>query len=249
LAASVVDYTLFEFPAGFEDSEEQIGRVEQLSDAYHVRVGERADGRLPARDPAHPVIAEDGSVEELRSALEVLERVRIGVGRLADAGPPSVLLERAPAEAAEAVGLDRVLLSRIDDGALVAESLSDGTSVAELAPIPLGYPLVEAEALRRRRSLLVEVEDGGRHAFWEALRWQSYVAAPVVLETRVIGFFHGDRAGAWLRWTARRWRASPRASGWCSSGRCCGGACACSARSCVRWPTGPTPASASCPTA
>jgi DNA-binding CsgD family transcriptional regulator len=141
------------------------------------------------------VIAEDGSVEELRSALEVLERVRIGVGRLADAGPPSVLLERAPAEAAEAVGLDRVLLSRIDDGALVAESLSDGASVAELAPIPLGYPLVEAEALRRRRSLLVEVEDGGRHAFWEALRWQSYVAAPVVLETRVIGFFHGDRAG------------------------------------------------------
>lgn len=41
LVASVVDYTLFEFPAGFEESEEQIGRVEQLSDAYHVRVGER----------------------------------------------------------------------------------------------------------------------------------------------------------------------------------------------------------------
>jgi S-methylmethionine-dependent homocysteine/selenocysteine methylase len=41
LAASVVDYTLFEFPPGYEESEEQIGRVEQLSDAYHLRVGER----------------------------------------------------------------------------------------------------------------------------------------------------------------------------------------------------------------
>ncbi|MFL5851755.1 MAG: homocysteine S-methyltransferase family protein, partial [Solirubrobacteraceae bacterium] len=40
LVASVVDYTLFEFPPGFEDSAEQFGRVEQLSDAYHVRLGE-----------------------------------------------------------------------------------------------------------------------------------------------------------------------------------------------------------------
>ena len=42
----------------------------------------------------------------------MLERVAAGVGRLADAGPPSVIVERAPAEAAEALGLDRVLLSR-----------------------------------------------------------------------------------------------------------------------------------------
>jgi DNA-binding CsgD family transcriptional regulator len=142
------------------------------------------------------VIAEDATAAELRSALDVLERVRVGVGRLADAGPPSVLLERAPAEAAEAVGLDRVLLTRIADGELVAESLWVGgaaAAVGELEPVVLGYPLVEAEALRRRRPLMVEVEEGGRHAFWEALRWRSYVAAPVVLETRVIGFLHGDR--------------------------------------------------------
>jgi DNA-binding CsgD family transcriptional regulator len=142
------------------------------------------------------VIAEDATVAELRAALDVLEGVRAAVGRLADAGPPSVLLERAPAEAAEAVGLDRVLLTRIADGELVAESLWVGGAVAavgELEPVMLGYPLVEAEALRRRRPLMVEVEEGGRHAFWEALRWRSYVAAPVVLETRVIGFLHGDR--------------------------------------------------------
>jgi DNA-binding CsgD family transcriptional regulator len=107
-----------------------------------------------------------------------------------------VLLERAPAEVAEALGLDRVLLSRIADGSLVAASLWErGTvgAVGELEPVVLGYPLVEAEALRRRRPLLAAVEEGGRHAFWEALGWQSYVAAPLVLETRVIGFLHGDR--------------------------------------------------------
>jgi LuxR family transcriptional regulator, regulator of acetate metabolism len=148
------------------------------------------------------VIAEDATSGELREALDVLERVRAGVGRLADAGPPSVLLERAPAEAAKAVGLDRVLLTRLADGELVAQSLWVGGAVAavdELEPVALGYPLVEAEALRRRRSLLVAVEDGGRHAFWEALRWRSYVAAPVVLETRVIGFLHGDRDSGSVR--------------------------------------------------
>jgi S-methylmethionine-dependent homocysteine/selenocysteine methylase/SAM-dependent methyltransferase len=40
LRAQVVDYTLFEFPPGFDESAEQIRRVEQLSDAYHLRVGE-----------------------------------------------------------------------------------------------------------------------------------------------------------------------------------------------------------------
>jgi LuxR family transcriptional regulator, regulator of acetate metabolism len=148
------------------------------------------------------VIAEDATAGDLREALDVLERVRAGVGRLADAGPPSVLLERAPAEAAKAVELDRVLLTRLADGDLVAESLwvsGAAAAVGELEPVALGYPLVEAEALRRRRSLLVAVEDGGRHAFWEALRWRSYVAAPVVLETRVIGFLHGDRDSGSVR--------------------------------------------------
>jgi LuxR family transcriptional regulator, regulator of acetate metabolism len=148
------------------------------------------------------VIAEDATAGDLREALEMLERVRAGVGRLADAGPPSVLLERAPGEAAKAVGLDRVLLTRLADGDLVAESLwvsGAAAAVGELEPVALGYPLVEAEALRRRRSLLVAVEDGGRHAFWEALRWSSYVAAPVVLETRVIGFLHGDRDSGSVR--------------------------------------------------
>jgi len=39
--AHPVDYTLFTFPADQDDRRAQIGRVEELSDAYHLRVGEQ----------------------------------------------------------------------------------------------------------------------------------------------------------------------------------------------------------------
>jgi S-methylmethionine-dependent homocysteine/selenocysteine methylase/SAM-dependent methyltransferase len=39
--AQAVDYTLFAFPPELGDSRTQIGRVEELSDAYHLRVGEQ----------------------------------------------------------------------------------------------------------------------------------------------------------------------------------------------------------------
>jgi SAM-dependent methyltransferase len=38
--AQAVDYTLFSFPPELEESRTQIGRVEELSDAYHLAVGE-----------------------------------------------------------------------------------------------------------------------------------------------------------------------------------------------------------------
>ena len=41
LVAAVVDYTLFPLPAPIcDESRAQIGRVEELSDAYHVTVGD-----------------------------------------------------------------------------------------------------------------------------------------------------------------------------------------------------------------
>ena len=39
-AAQAVDYTLFSFPPEQEESRTQIGRVEELSDAYHLTVGD-----------------------------------------------------------------------------------------------------------------------------------------------------------------------------------------------------------------
>ena len=40
LEGRVVDQRLFGFPAAFAESRTQIARVEELSDAYHVRIGE-----------------------------------------------------------------------------------------------------------------------------------------------------------------------------------------------------------------
>lgn len=137
--------------------------------------------------------------------LQALERVHAALERLGEAGPPSEIIDHAPAEAAAAVGLDRVLLSRIEDGWLMAEALHEGgdakaatSTLAELAaaPLRLDYPLVEAELLRRRRPLLVLEADGGLRAHAEIMGWGDYVAAPVVLEHRVIGLLQGDRNAA-----------------------------------------------------
>lgn len=123
------------------------------------------------------------------------------LARLAELGPPTEILERAPAEAAVALGLDRVLLSRIEDGLLVAESLhcgADGGALMEALshePVKLDYPLVEGEVLRRRRPQVVAADDDqpGRSAWAQTMGWREYVVAPVVLDGRVIGFLHGDR--------------------------------------------------------
>ena len=40
-ASRVVDFAFFEFNELFSDKEEQIQRVEQLSDAYHLKLGDQ----------------------------------------------------------------------------------------------------------------------------------------------------------------------------------------------------------------
>jgi DNA-binding CsgD family transcriptional regulator len=145
-------------------------------------------------------------VEQRLERLRILEAVHEAADRLADAGPVSEIVDRAPAEACRALELDRCVLSRIDDGTLVAEAIhcADGAGDAaqaltalQEAPVRLGYPLLEAEMLRRRRAVVVDAPEGpeeaGRHAFAAVMGWGEHVATPVVLEGRVIGFLHGDR--------------------------------------------------------
>ena len=159
----------------------------------------------PGSDDLRALLAElvdQGAIARLR----MLERVRAAIARLADAGPVSEIIERAPAEAAAAIELDRVLLSRVDDGQLVAEALHCNgdaehgeQTLARLraAPIQIAYPLVEGELLRRRRAAIVTPADGDpatRQANWEVMRWGEYVAAPVIMDGRVVGFLRGDRS-------------------------------------------------------
>jgi DNA-binding CsgD family transcriptional regulator len=185
--------------------------TEELA-ALHHTLGALLAGRLDALGDAEArelhrlagLLVEGGVLARLRA----LERVQASADRLAEAGPVSEIVDRAPAAACDAVGLDRVVLSRIDDGRLVAEAIhcreGAGDAAAALAalqaaPVPLGYPLLEAEMLRRRRALIVREGDGApsaRHAFAEIMSWGEHVATPIVLEGRVIGFLHGDRVAS-----------------------------------------------------
>jgi LuxR family transcriptional regulator, regulator of acetate metabolism len=148
-------------------------------------------------------------VEQRLARLGVLEAVHDAADRLADAGPVSEIVDRAPGECARALALDRCVLSRVDDGRLVAEAVhcADGAGDAAAllaalreAPVALGYPLLEAEMLRRRRAVVVDApadpDAAGRHAFASVMGWGRHVASPVVLEGRVIAFLHGDRVHA-----------------------------------------------------
>jgi DNA-binding CsgD family transcriptional regulator len=126
--------------------------------------------------------------------LAAIARTDAALDRLAAAGPVSEIVACAPREAAAAAGLARVLLSRVDDGALVVEA-AYGTQGA-LDPVPLTYPLIEGELLRRRRAAIVAADEpAARQAYWEAMRWRGYVAAPILLGGRAVGFLHGDGDG------------------------------------------------------
>jgi LuxR family transcriptional regulator, regulator of acetate metabolism len=135
------------------------------------------------------------------------ERGRVAMRRLREIGPPSELLEVAPYEAAYTAELDRVVLSRVQDGHLFAESLHvtgdpRGAQVllARLqdSPVRLDYPLVEWEVMRKGWPILVRVYEEeellDRHAHQAVMKWREYVTAPLVLEGRVVGFLHGDTA-------------------------------------------------------
>ena len=123
--------------------------------------------------------------------------------RLTDLGPPSEIRNRGPAVAAAALDLDRVLLTSVRAGMLVAEALhtANGKSDRQLEtlrdhPVALEYPLVEAEIMRRRRGQVVRPsidQAAGRRAFADILEWGEYVAVPVMLDGGPIGFLHGDR--------------------------------------------------------
>jgi DNA-binding CsgD family transcriptional regulator len=141
--------------------------------------------------------------QRLVQRLEALERVRAALGRLRELGPVSEILRHAPAELSESCGLDRVLLSQVKDARLVPSHayFKDDQDGAERAvealreqPLVLEYPVIETELMRRRRATIVRhpgTDARGQSPPLPVAEGLSYVAAPLVLESRAIGFFHG----------------------------------------------------------
>jgi ATP/maltotriose-dependent transcriptional regulator MalT len=61
--------------------------------------------------------------------------------------------------------------------------------------IPLAYPLIEAEIVKRQRPLIVHVDPRGRRspaALREALGWSEYVAVALTLSGTTAGMLHAD---------------------------------------------------------
>ncbi len=122
---------------------------------------------------------------------------------LSELGPPSELRVHAPELAARSLELDRVLLTSVRSGELVAEALHVGPghhvgeALVDLRQhrVRLEYPLLEGEIMRRRRPQLVRVAAAGshgQHTFAQSLGWGDCVVSPIMLDNRVIGFFHGE---------------------------------------------------------
>jgi DNA-binding CsgD family transcriptional regulator len=175
----------------------------QLADEFGAALAELGDSRLLGLHAAARELVEDLLARFVLGA----ERGRVAMRRLREIGPPSELLEVAPYEAAETAELDRVVLSRVQNGYLFAESvyISGDPRAAKIllgrlqdAPVKLDYPLVEWEVMRRGWPILVrlheEDESQDRHAHQAIMKWREYVTAPLVLEGRVVGFLHGDTA-------------------------------------------------------
>ena len=200
--------------------------VDDVLEAYraltHKLTATIADlaGALPADKRNHRELVESHRLasmlveEALAPRVEMYERVRRATESLDELGPVSAVIVHAARAAADAVDLDRVLLSRIDGAQLVVDSLYSRIDPAQAdadllrlqaSPVRLAYPLIEAEIVRRRRAAIIQVRDGDpakRHANNTIMQRQWYVAAPIMLAGRAIGLFEGDRSSRPLPLTA-----------------------------------------------
>jgi DNA-binding CsgD family transcriptional regulator len=158
---------------------------------------------VAADDQLHRIEA-----REVAARMEALVRIQEGLARLRECHNPQELIEAAPRELLETCGFTRAMVSRVRGSLWVPEVLeiADGVDPEEAAfqqfvnqaKIPLAHLLMETELVRRRIPVLVSDPYGDPRTFKpivEAARSTSYVAAPIMPTTRVIGFFHADRFG------------------------------------------------------
>jgi len=101
-------------------------------------------------------------------------------------------------------GFDRVILFAVSEGNLRTRDVffanrtdwaGEVLDLGRQQPTPLTPRLEEADALRRRRTIIVrdaEANENTPRRLVAATRTSSYVAAPIVVGGHVIGFFHGD---------------------------------------------------------
>jgi DNA-binding CsgD family transcriptional regulator len=164
---------------------------------------------LPAAERDGALADQESALERLRqrfeARFEALDRVQAAIGELREVTSPREMLARAPAVLCEGSVFERVIVSLVKGGRMVAESAhfagdsrGAGAVVAQLRDSPprLEHPLIETELLRRRRATIVvdaDVHPRVDRAMAALMAWRSYAAAPLVVGSQVIGVIHADR--------------------------------------------------------
>lgn len=148
-----------------------------------------------------PVAASDATPSVRRGVLPALGDL---LARWRTCSTAADLLATAPRDIV-AVGFDRCLVSRVDDGRWIAQSsyvrgdsaLAHAiTRAGSEVPVPLDRRLLESELVSTRAQMLVR--DAKRNPrvhrrLVDVTASTAYVATPVVLGGAVVGFVHVDR--------------------------------------------------------
>jgi DNA-binding CsgD family transcriptional regulator len=138
-------------------------------------------------------------------------RYRLGAAlrRLSDSSSTDALRDAAPHELCDACGFTRAMVSAVHGTrwvplVLYTQDTIDPEAAAFRAfvesdvEIPLATMLAETEMVRRRRAVLIEDALMDRRTFKPIIsvaKSTGYVAAPLLVGGRVIGFVHADRVG------------------------------------------------------
>lgn len=172
--------------------------------------GERgADRMLSATSVTDLLVQAGASAQAIATAAQRHKDARVGqvreaLGSIQKATSVAQLIEAAP-RALCTIGFDRALLSsieystwltdaaHIDDDPEWAQSIVDAGRAAPQAIVP-GLP--EADVVRNHQPILVTRAHERRDVHKvviEAASGRSYVAAPVMPRSKVVGFLHCDR--------------------------------------------------------
>ncbi|WP_067828582.1 LuxR C-terminal-related transcriptional regulator [Nocardia inohanensis] len=147
-----------------------------------------------------------GEQDRVRRSHAVLD-VQRALARLRGIGSTAKMLEQAPRALCEFCGFTAAILFRVQDGVVqpaAAHSTTDAGMAAkvrrhfaEIGPVELDGLTLEIDMLRRRTPVMVHDamnDPRTRHDLTRVSSVDSYVAAPIVPEGRVIGFLHAMTA-------------------------------------------------------
>ena len=167
-------------------------------------------GKAPAADADEAQAASHDLADDAEQEwCDVRSRLGAALRRLGESASTHAIRESAPRELCDACGFTRAMISAVHGSrwvplvlytqdALDPEAAAFRGFVESEAEIPLATMLAETEMVRRRRAVLIEDALTDRRTFKPIIalaRSVGYVAAPLLVEGRAIGFMHADRVG------------------------------------------------------